>query len=1070
MRRKYTARGIPRFAYGGQVGNEIIDFQRQYNPFLGDYPTYGMVGSQQPGAWLFFDDAWRRSQVPQSPSNEVAPPPAMAPMGPVDTGPDGGGADRYGDDWRGYGTDVIGRAIDPGQWSSATAVEALAGQRGLDAQLGQYSDDMMSGYGPVATQGPEMVLGQDMQSAPPAGWGYGGEDDVFAANMAAEALAAQALSGQTTPASNVGFNADFVPAEAYVSPGPVEMQEPLSGFAPAYASPEQMAAMQAELQAYAANPGGGWTVGIGIDPKGIGASLSPEAKYGVTESINGLLGGKSLADVDPEMMAVLGSELGQQGLAAAGQALGSGAPGFAVDEDHPGTPGVQSNQAAQTGLNAVASMARGYSSAGTPNVSDLPAMSIADIPGLPGGQPQAPSAGPIGLGGLAAPGSPGFGAAAALADLYGLTQDIGLGLVANQAMTPVEPGNTVAGPVSGVVSAPSMDPLAGVSQGQIDALAQGYHDQAPAIGAPSPVAGFDTQLAAQQAAAERGRGGIAAARGNTQAEDLVHSGKTAEAYTSYVDRNGNYVVDRDKEGATGMNTPGHDQTGGHGAGGTTDGKDPGAGKDANSDTSGNSAAEGGTGGTGQGSSGSSGDPGGTNGGEGNGPDARKAGGRIRSRGLPDMAARVADAGRGNDTVLAHITPREAMRLDAAMGGPSINPDTGLREYGFFDDIGDFLGGAAKAVAPIAGGVLGGMFGGPLGAAAGSALGTALVGGSLQESLLSGAVGGIGAYAAPKLQSGLGGLFGGGNGMEQGASMMGANGMQTGGGSQSYAGGGDSGGSWFSGLTGNPLAMVGLGAAGGLGAGYLLGGGAGDDDYQSNKTQPAPSWTPRQGTLAPRTYVPYGGDYSTYGQVGGGAGHSFYDNVNPGVQWYAEGGSVEPKAPSKEKMRDAFGRELLGGADYTNPAAVLQIAEMAMPKMPPPSRGLPAPQLQEPQQLQAPVAPTGQGMMGQWQQQAMPPWLIDHDTPSDNRIANLIWRAPGGGVQGPGNGQSDQIPAMLSDGEYVVSADVVSALGAGSNNAGADRLDQMMANVRKHRSQGGKGLPPMAKSPMEYMGR
>ena len=69
------------------------------------------------------------------------------------------------------------------------------------------------------------------------------------------------------------------------------------------------------------------------------------------------------------------------------------------------------------------------------------------------------------------------------------------------------------------------------------------------------------------------------------------------------------------------------------------------------------------------------------------------------------------------------------------------------------------------------------------------------------------------------------------------------------------------------------------------------------------------------------------------------------------------------------------------------------------------------------------------------------------------------------MQGPGNGQSDQIPAMLSDGEYVVSADVVSALGAGSNNAGADRLDQMMANVRKHRSQGGKGLPPMAKSPM-----
>ena len=61
---------------------------------------------------------------------------------------------------------------------------------------------------------------------------------------------------------------------------------------------------------------------------------------------------------------------------------------------------------------------------------------------------------------------------------------------------------------------------------------------------------------------------------------------------------------------------------------------------------------------------------------------------------------------------------------------------------------------------------------------------------------------------------------------------------------------------------------------------------------------------------------------------------------------------------------------------------------------------------------------------------------------------------GGKISGPGDGQSDHIPAQgpgfdirLSDGEFVIPADVVSALGAGSSDAGAKRLESAMSKIR-----------------------
>ena len=56
------------------------------------------------------------------------------------------------------------------------------------------------------------------------------------------------------------------------------------------------------------------------------------------------------------------------------------------------------------------------------------------------------------------------------------------------------------------------------------------------------------------------------------------------------------------------------------------------------------------------------------------------------------------------------------------------------------------------------------------------------------------------------------------------------------------------------------------------------------------------------------------------------------------------------------------------------------------------------------------------------------------------------------VEGPGDGRDDKIPALLSDGEYVIDAETVALLGNGSNKAGAELLDQFRVNVRKQKGQ------------------
>jgi len=77
------------------------------------------------------------------------------------------------------------------------------------------------------------------------------------------------------------------------------------------------------------------------------------------------------------------------------------------------------------------------------------------------------------------------------------------------------------------------------------------------------------------------------------------------------------------------------------------------------------------------------------------------------------------------------------------------------------------------------------------------------------------------------------------------------------------------------------------------------------------------------------------------------------------------------------------------------------------------------------------------------------------------------------VVGPGDGTSDDIPARLANGEYVMDAQTVSMAGNGSNDAGAKKLDQFRAALRKHKGAAlakGKMAPDAHKNLMKYMGK
>ena len=111
--------------------------------------------------------------------------------------------------------------------------------------------------------------------------------------------------------------------------------------------------------------------------------------------------------------------------------------------------------------------------------------------------------------------------------------------------------------------------------------------------------------------------------------------------------------------------------------------------------------------------------------------------------LQHVARHLASKGRGEDTTLVHMTPREVKGLQAlamAHGGSlTINPQTGLPEAGFLSRLLPMIAGAALASTGIGAPMAAAMIGG----------GTALAKGDLKAGLMAG----LGAYGGAGLMGG-----------------------------------------------------------------------------------------------------------------------------------------------------------------------------------------------------------------------------------------------------------------------------------------------------------------------------
>jgi hypothetical protein len=112
--------------------------------------------------------------------------------------------------------------------------------------------------------------------------------------------------------------------------------------------------------------------------------------------------------------------------------------------------------------------------------------------------------------------------------------------------------------------------------------------------------------------------------------------------------------------------------------------------------------------------------------------------------LQKLAKHLETAGRNNDSMLVHMSPREVSGLQSLArqhgGDLTINPNTGLVEAGFLDSILPMLAGAALTAtgvgAPLAAALVGG--------------GTGLATGSVEKGLMAG----LGAYGGAGLGSSL----------------------------------------------------------------------------------------------------------------------------------------------------------------------------------------------------------------------------------------------------------------------------------------------------------------------------
>jgi hypothetical protein len=225
---------------------------------------------------------------------------------------------------------------------------------------------------------------------------------------------------------------------------------------------------------------------------------------------------------------------------------------------------------------------------------------------------------------------------------------------------------------------------------------------------------------------------------------------------------------------------------------------------------------------------------------------------------------------------------------------------------------------------------------------------------------------------------------------------------------------------------------------------------------------------------------YGGDLAKYGQTGGE--HQFFQNTKfvpvpiPGQEPKPAkmGGLIQMKHFAQGGMAQG-----MQGRPQMPPQGGMQ----GRPQMP--QQGGRPPMMQGGAMPQRPMMPQnaqGQGMPPQGGMQQGRPQMPQR--PRDPKTAYYQYgqvptqaKAMGGLSQvhsmkigGGADGRSDDVNAVLSDGEYVMDAETVAMLGNGSSKAGAAKLDQMRSKLRQHKGKNlasGK-ISPNAKSPLSYL--
>ena len=527
---------------------------------------------------------------------------------------------------------------------------------------------------------------------------------------------------------------------------------------------------------------------------------------------------------------------------------------------------------------------------------------------------------------------------------------------------------------------------------------------------------------------------------------------------------------------------------------------------------------------------------------------------YKKGGLHKAAKQVRGAGRHDDTMLIHVNPEEFQKIREMFGDPIINPETGIPEYGFFSKVKK----AFKKIAPIlsiasmfipglniVGGLAKGIMGlGVKSAALANTLAGATVGGITggKKGAITGGLGGFASTAGAAQSLGSKATMGMGNDAFQaavGRGIAGAGGAALTGrdpltGALTAAGAGY-GADQISnsnfvqqGLAGSPLMQqAALGAAQGMNiagqtggdigrgaiAGGVLGGtmSAADEalekfrsrGVQQNNTT-SYGVTPQDPLQRDRYFDPSTQTMMPAPEIGGGI--TAVSNLMNRPETTAVISQLS-QVPTKQAAVQAA--SMLGANPDTRPVYDAMSNFTACDNAP---------------HFGACFAQNFGMFMNSISQNA--PRLAQ--PPMGAKVGGLARYAEGGYVDGdptrlaiggPGDGQDDLIRMDLTDGDFIISADVVSALGSGSTSAGvralesmvgsaigdqemssgssvpalvsdgefrvpraavmaigngsiekgSDALYKLMENVRRsYRSAGVKDIPQKAKSPLQYM--